>query len=281
MMPTDATGWVLHNGQLLPAAGFALPHSSRAALYGDGCFETMVWSAGHIRYVSDHLARLHQACAVLQLQLPSDLQSAEDLAACAARLTAANNLASARLRLQCWRSGAGLYLPETSQAEYILTAAPLHLNNAPIKVAGIAQQVHTVASPLAFCKGPQGWLYVLAAQERAARGLDELVLLDAQGHVAEAVAAAVFWLREGQLFTSALSTGCVAGVRRAHLLRVAQAQGLPCQEGLFGVAELLQAEAVFTANVAGIRAVQQVQGVRFKSEAHPLLQALRQWDAED
>ncbi len=65
------------------------------------------------------------------------------------------------------------------------------------------------------------------------RGLDEILLLDSAGHVAEAGAAAIFWLKNDCLYTPALSTGCVAGVRRAHLLRTAQAQGLATAEGLY------------------------------------------------
>ncbi|WP_400190836.1 aminotransferase class IV [Hymenobacter sp. B81] len=282
MSPANAAPeFLLHRGQLLPAAGFTLPHSSRAALYGDGFFETLVWSGGRVRYREYHLARLHRAAAVLRLQLPPELLSVESVTELAARLTAANQLDQARLRLQCWRRGAGLYLPETNAADYLLTAAPLRLSEAPVPTAGFARQVRTLAGPLAFCKGPQAWLYVLAAQERQARGLGELLLLDARGCVAEAVAAAVFWLKGNDLYTPALSTGCVAGVRRAHLLAVARAHGLACHEGAFEPAAVLAADAVFTANVAGIRAIEQLDGVVLGSSGHPGLAALRRWEAVD
>jgi branched-subunit amino acid aminotransferase/4-amino-4-deoxychorismate lyase len=76
--------------------------------------------------------------------------------------------------------------------------------------------------------------------------------------VAETGAAAIFWVKDNMLFTPALASGCVAGVRRAAVLRAAQAAGLACHEGLFLPADLLAADAVFTANVAAVRVVQQV-----------------------
>ncbi|MEJ7663494.1 MAG: aminotransferase class IV [Hymenobacter sp.] len=47
----------------------------------------------------------------------------------------------------------------------------------------------------------------------AAAGLAEIILYDAAGHVAEAGSAAIFWLKANVLYTPALGTGCVAGVR--------------------------------------------------------------------
>ena len=94
--------------------------------------------------------------------------------------------------------------------------------------------------------------------------------------MAEAGAAAVFWLKNKELFTPALASGCVAGVRRAALLRVARAQGLGCHEGLFQPAELLAADAVFVANVAGVRVVRQVGATPLPLPVPALLALLRQ-----
>jgi branched-subunit amino acid aminotransferase/4-amino-4-deoxychorismate lyase len=62
----------------------------------------------------------------------------------------------------------------------------------------------------------------------------------------------------------------VAGVRRAHLLRTAQLQGLPTAEGLYLPEELLNAEAVFTANVASLRSIWQIGLMTYAIEPHPL-----------
>jgi branched-subunit amino acid aminotransferase/4-amino-4-deoxychorismate lyase len=249
---------VLFNGELVAEAGFGLPLPNRGFTFGDGFFETLILVDGRLRLAADHWARMQAAAAALYLTLPAALASAEHLEAEMMRLARTNELPAARLRLQLWRAGGGLYTPETDAVEWLASAAPFVLNEAPVIKADFALETHAIYSPLSFCKGPQGWLYVRAARERQRRGLDEIILCDAAGHVAEAGAAAIFWLKDGVLFTPSLASGCVAGVRRAQVLRHARAAGMECREGLFLPAKLLAADAVFTANVAAVRAINQL-----------------------
>jgi branched-subunit amino acid aminotransferase/4-amino-4-deoxychorismate lyase len=254
---------LLLNNELLPTA--ALPLPNRGLAFGDGFFETLIFTAGCLRLAADHHARMRQAAAALYLTLPPALATPEALETTLARLAAANHLPAARLRLQLWRAGGGRYTPTTAAAEWLATAEAFVPDDAPISKADFALETHSIRSPLSFCKGPQAWLYVRAAHERQQRGLDEIILCDAAGHVAEAGAAAIFWVKDEVLFTPSLASGCVAGVRRAQVLRAARAAGVDCREGLFLREELLGADAVFTANVAAIRVVQQLGNQSFSS----------------
>ncbi|UOG72791.1 aminotransferase class IV [Hymenobacter tibetensis] len=272
---------LLYNGQLLPDEHFALTLPNRGLFFNDGFFETMVWVEGGIRYLSYHLARMQQAAGALGLQLPVELAAAQNLTTTLATLLAADSKhfgGSCRVRLQVWRSGGGLYTPTTDALEWLVTAQPFQAQDAPVATADFASTVHTHFSPVSFCKGPNSLTYVLAARERAHRSLEELILLNTAGHVAESVSAAVFWITDGCLYTPALTTGCVAGVRRAHLLSVASQHGMECRQGLFHPKELLEAELVFTANVAGIRVLRRLQE-RHWSAVSPLLAQLREWEA--
>nr|GFC11915.1 hypothetical protein [Tanacetum cinerariifolium] len=168
---------------------------------------------------ADHVARMQQAAAALYLTLPAPLATTEALTATLGQLAEANNLPAARLRVQLWRSGGGRYTPLTDAAEWLATAEPFAPDNTPVGRADFARDTHSSYSPLSFCKGPQAWRYVRAAHERQQRGLDEIILCNADGHVAEAGAAAIFWLKQDVLSTPALTSGCVAGVRRADILR--------------------------------------------------------------
>jgi branched-subunit amino acid aminotransferase/4-amino-4-deoxychorismate lyase len=256
---------LLFNGNFLDPTTFRLPLPNRGLAFGDGFFETLIYRDGHLRLAADHLARMQQAAAALYLTLPAALATTEALAATLARLATANNLPAARLRLQLWRSGGGRYTPPTNAAEWLATAEPFVPDDAPLQQVDFALDTQSIFSLLSFCKGPQAWLYVRAAHERQQRGLDEIILCDAAGHVAEAGAAAIFWVKNDALFTPALASGCVAGVRRAAVLRAARAAGLVCQEGLYRAEELLAADAVFTANVAAVRPVQRVGTQAFGS----------------
>jgi branched-subunit amino acid aminotransferase/4-amino-4-deoxychorismate lyase len=246
---------LLFNGELHEPTTFRLPLPNRGLAFGDGFFETLIFVAGHLRYAASHLARMQQAAAGLYLTLPAELATVEALEGTLAGLATANHLPAARLRLQLWRAGGGRYAPPTDAAEWLATAEPFGADESPLQRVDFARETHAMFSPLSFCKGPQAWLYVRAAHERQQRGLDEIILCDAAGHVAEAGAAAIFWVKGDVLFTPALASGCVAGVRRAEVLRGARAQGVACQEGLFKPDELLDADAAFTANVAAVREV--------------------------
>ena len=270
---------MLYNGRLLADSDVVLGLPNRGLQFNDGFFETLVWADGRVRYLPYHLRRMRAAAAALRLPLPPLLASEVALTQTLGGLAASQALPTARLRVQLWRGGGGLYAPPPdASTEFLATAAPFQPHDAPVGRADFAQGVRAVFSPVSFCKGPHALYYVLAAQERQQRGLDEILLLDGSGHVAESGAAAVWWVRAGQLYTPALATGCVAGVRRAHLLDVARARGIICHEGLFGPAELLAAEAIFLANVAGLREVRQVGATVFPAGPHPLLTALRGWD---
>jgi branched-chain amino acid aminotransferase len=264
---------LLFNNDLLPSA--ALPLPNRGLAFGDGFFETLIFNDDQLRLAADHADRMQQAATALYLSLPAPLATAEALAATLARLAEANDLPAARLRIQLWRGGGGRYTPPTAATEWLATAEPFVPDDSPIGIANFARETQSIYSPLSFCKGPQAWLYVRAAHERQQRGLDEIILCDAAGHVAEAGAAALFWLKNNTLYTPALTSGCVAGVRRAAVLRRALAFGLPCQEGLFLTPEILAAEAVFTANVAAVRAVRQLDNVAFTEPDPTFLARLR------
>ena len=248
---------VLYNGELRDAESFKLALPNRGLAFGDGFFETLVFTESRLRLAADHSQRMQQAAAALYLSLPEALATPEALESTLAGLAMANKLPAARLRLQLWRSGGGRYTPLSDATEWLATTETFEADYSPVAKADFALETRSIHSPLSFCKGPQAWLYVRAAHERQRRGLNEIILCDAAGHVAEAGAAAIFWMKDGVLFTPSLASGCVAGVRRAQVLRAARTGGLECREGLFQQADLLEAEVAFTANVAAIRPIHQ------------------------
>jgi len=154
---------LLFNGELLDSATFALPLPNRGLAFGDGFFETLIFTNGRLRLAADHAARMQQAAAALYLTLPAALATAEALGSTLARLAAANHLPAARLRLQLWRAGGGRYTPPTDAAEWLATAEAFVPDEAPLQHADFAHETHSLYSPLSFCKGPQAWLYVRAA----------------------------------------------------------------------------------------------------------------------
>jgi len=71
--------------------------------------------------------------------------------------------------------------------------------------------------------------YVLAGNYRKQLGVDEVILLDTHGHLAECVASNLFWLKDGMLYTPSLNTGCIGGIIRQQFFR----SGYPLTEVYF------------------------------------------------
>ncbi len=167
-----------------------------------------------------------------------------------------NSSKMGRLKLKVWRSGGGLYTPQTNEIEWLATAEPMQAIPEAGLIIGICQGVRTCYSSLSHFKGPHAPLYVLAGIEKQNMGLEDMLLLDAKGNVSELISSNIFWLKQGELFTPALETGCVNGILRRAILRWCQQQGIAVREVLAKPEELLQAEAVFAANVTGIRGIE-------------------------
>jgi branched-chain amino acid aminotransferase/4-amino-4-deoxychorismate lyase len=71
---------------------------------------------------------------------------------------------------------------------------------------------------------------VLARQEARGLGAEEALMLNTQGEVACAAAGNLVWVRDGVLFTPALSCGVLDGVMRARVLARAAERGLTIRE---------------------------------------------------
>lgn len=254
--------YLLHD-QLLPHPP-PLDATNRGFRYNDGFFETILFVDGQPRCWPQHWARIRRGADVLCLAFPADIETR--LPELLTELVHANHLTTgpARVRWQCWRTGAGLYAPQTNAATWLATAEPAAQHPDNVTTGGraaFAQTVRTAPSVLSFLKGPNAALYTLAALERQDRGLDDLILLSPDGYVAEAIAAAVLWVKDDTLYApDAARTGAVAGVRLANLLEKATAAGRRIQSGCFPPEELLQADAVATVNVAGVRWLAEVEG---------------------
>ncbi|WP_299760678.1 aminotransferase class IV [uncultured Pontibacter sp.] len=252
--------FILYNNQLIPEQYLCIPISDRAFQYNDGFFETAIVVNGVIRFWPEHLQRMREAATVLDLQLPDYFfQTAfkEQLLLLAQQENAINY---ARLKLKVWRSGEGLYTPQTNQVYWYATlqqAAPapqaaLHI--------GICQNVNTVCTPLSHFKGPNAQLYVLAGLEKKAHQHDDMLLLTQQGMIGELISSNIFWLKDNVLFTPGLTSGCVNGILRRNIIKWCTSQQIKVQEVLQNLDQLQHADAVFSANVTGIRGLASLNG---------------------
>lgn len=234
------------------------PIPNRAMNFGDGLFETMVFDGQKIRFFDFHLERLKMGMKVLKLDAENyDFLELENW------IISEFRGQKLRIRWNLFRSGSGKYTPETNSS--LQTVHIQKLIPAPRikRLASFSEQVALFPYPWSHCKTLNALPYIMAAQERVERNLDELILLDYKGKVAEASSSNIFWRKGKKVYTPSLECGGIAGVgRRAILTKIHRY----VTEGIFGPNDLLKADQVWVSNVTGISYLEKIDSLEFSTE---------------
>lgn len=108
---------------------------------------------------------------------------------------------------------------------------------------------------------------MIAKRRAIAAGADEVVLLDMDGHVAEAPTSNVFAVIGGQLVTPPLGR-ILDGITRDSVIAIAQAEGIAAQERPMSLGDLTGAdEAFLTASSFPIAPIGSINGVALRMGA--------------
>ena len=91
---------------------------------------------------------------------------------------------------------------------------------------------------------------ILAKIEANAAGVDDALMLDANGFVAETNATNVFLVKRGVLLTPHADS-CLPGITRAVVMKIARTNGIPLQERNITLAEVYSADELFTTGTMG------------------------------
>jgi 4-amino-4-deoxychorismate lyase len=228
---------------------------------GLAAFETIRVYGGRIFALDEHLDRLRASAE--RLGLPAVARA--DLERLAADALAASGLTEAGLRLY-WTAGR-----EGGGATAIATVTPVPADTEALRARGlrvvslelgIDREVRMRAPwLLAGVKSTSYAVHVAAVAEAVRRGADDALLLATDGTLLEGAMSNVWWLRGDVLRTPGLETGILAGVTRAHLLRLAPGAGFRVEEGAWPLDEVLDAdEVILSSSVREVVGVIDVDG---------------------
>lgn len=256
---------VFLNGRFVRETDAVVSAFDRGFLYGDGIFETLRVVRGLPFQWDAHLARLARGADLLGILAP---MTAGELRLAAARLVALNAMPDSVLRITLTR-GAGPrgYSPKGANAPTLvmtLHPAPRLAAQKPKRVRLITATIRVAADdPLARVKTCNKLPYILARAEAEAAGVEDALLLNTRGEIAEATASNIFWFERERLFTPSSRTGILPGITRGTVCGLAHELGLRSAvvDELPGV--LRKASGAFLTNsVSGIVEVSRLDGVR-------------------
>lgn len=222
-------------------------------LFGDGIFETLRAYEGRPFRLAEHLERLREAAAALDL--PVEARLAEWTRETLER----SGLREAHLRITLMRGGT-----------VILSALPLRLPTAELYERG-ARAIRLWTRDPEELPNPE-WKStsyqrsLLARRECTRRGAYEGLFTDAAGNVLEGASSNVFVVRRDELFTPA--QGCLQGITRAEVLRLAKEYGFKIHETKLSLEDLLAADEVFvTSSIAELMPIVELNANPFGSPA--------------
>jgi len=213
------------NQEFLPVSDFNIGTNNRAFRYGDGFFETMHANGTDVQFLSDHFNRIERAAKLLKINLPEFLTESFLKKQIAGLLTRMKLFQAVRVKLTVYRKGEGLYIPMTDLADVIIEATYLGKGsyelNAEGLTIGIYADMFKPKSVYSSIKAINSQPYILAGIFARDNGFDDVLLLNDEGNIVEATSSNVFVVKGNDILTPSLSYGCVDGIMRKQVIKLA------------------------------------------------------------
>jgi len=243
--------------QMYVAGRFASPAdatvSARDAglLLGAGLFETLRTYGGQPFRLDRHLARLRASGHVFRIPVKeSDPQVSEIIA----RLVQVNGVPDARVRITATRGPLTEELAdeEVPRATLLVTAGPMTPYPKEFYDRGasvVVSDIHANPTDPTVYHKTTGYLRNLLALRDAHRArAAEAILFNTRNHLAEGTVSNVFLVKSGRLLAPPVEEGLLPGITRATVLELAAQVGVPAEQKVLTVQDLLDADEVFLTN---------------------------------
>jgi branched-chain amino acid aminotransferase len=245
------------DGELGEADELRISPLDHGLLVGDGVFETLRVYGGVPFAWTRHLQRLARSAAGLGLELPDVARLREQADA----VLAANALTEARLRITITGGPAPLGSERASVPPTVVVAASALTPWPP------TADVVTVPWPRNERGATAGLKTISYAENVRAlafaheQGAGEAIFANTRGRLCEATGSNVFLVEDGTLVTPPEDAGCLLGVTRALVLRLAEQLAIDAMEADRPVDALAAADEAFLASTTReVQAIAHVDG---------------------
>jgi branched-chain amino acid aminotransferase len=259
--------YLLHNDEILDASTRSLAAGQVGLLTGWGVFSTIRIAEGVLFAFERHWDRMRRDAKRLRVPFPAER---EWMHGRLLRLVEANSANNASMRAVVLRNHGGLWEGPGIERDFDLIAFTSDMASWPAAVRlGIKPAARYSQSEFASTK-MLSWAQNLVYYEQAReRGLDEYVLLNERGDIAECTSANIVAVFGNTVCTPPLSSGCLPGVTRSLLLTEIKAPGLTAVERPLTPADLEKADQVLiTSSTRDLLVVESIEGLTIRNEGH-------------
>ncbi|MGA2868745.1 MAG: branched-chain-amino-acid transaminase [Verrucomicrobiota bacterium] len=234
-------------------------------LYGDGVFEGIRAYNGRVFKLKEHIDRLFYSAKAILLEIP--MTHAEMMKATVETIRV-NKLRDCYVRLVVTRGVGNLGLnPRSCKTPTVFIIAgkiqvypaELYARGMEIVTVPTVRNLHSAVNPA--IKSLNYLNNILAKIEANNAGVEEAIMLNAEGFVAECTADNLFIIKHGELLTPSLSAGALYGITRGTVMELATQLGVKVSEPNLTRYDLFNADECFlTGTGAEIMPVIKIDG---------------------
>lgn len=223
-------------------------------LYGDGVFEGIRAYNGRVFKLKEHIERLYYSAKAILLNIPMTM---EEMTKAVVQTCRENNIRDGYIRLVVTRGVGTLGLNpfKCSKPSVIIIADKIQLyppkvyeEGMSIITAATTRNLHNALNPA--IKSLNYLNNILAKIEAINANVEEAIMLNAEGFVAECTGDNIFIIKGKKLMTPPLSAGALRGITRAVVMELAEKEGLEVTEPNLTRYDLYNADECFLTGTA-------------------------------
>lgn len=271
--------WI--DGEIVPVDQAQVSVLDHGLLYGDGVFEGIRFYDGRAFLLEAHLKRLDDSARAIALTLPC---SVDHLSAIVQDVIDAYGEPSGYIRLVVTRGPGPLGInPATCpKPGMFVIASQLQMTDTIKRSQGIRTIIAATRRLPVDGLDPRikslNYLnHILARIEANRSGVEEALMLNQQGFVAEGTADNIFIVRNGELLTPSTSNGALEGITRNLVIHLAKQAHINVRESSLAPYDLYTADECFlTGTGAELIPVRDIDGRPLSYCPGPMYQQLSQ-----
>jgi len=254
------------NGKFYEKESAKISVFDNGLLYGDGVFEGIRSYNRLVFKLKEHIDRLFESAHTIMLEIPLTKQ---ELIKAVLSTLKANNLKDAYIRLVVTRGEGDLGLdPRKCEGHATVIIITDKIALYPDRFYKKGLQIITVPTirnlPEALNPQIKSLNYlnnILAKIEAVNAGVDEAIMLDSLGYVAECTGDNIFIVKRNHLYTPPQCMGTLRGITRDTVLEIARRSKIPVHEHVITRHEVyISDECFLTGTAAEIIPVVKVDG---------------------
>ncbi|MGH2453239.1 MAG: branched-chain-amino-acid transaminase [bacterium] len=253
------------NGVFVPKEEAVISVFDHGLLYGDGIFEGIRAYNGRVFRLDEHLDRLYDSARTIMLDIPL---TREEMRETILETLRRSTLRDGYIRPVVSRGVGDLGLDprRCARATVIVIVDSIQLYPKEAYLKGLRTITATTRKTRPDMLNPRvkslNYLNnIMARIEANQAGVDEAIMLTADGYVCECSADNIFIIHDGQIWTPPPYLGILTGITRGAVLDLARDLEIPAIERVFTLHDVYTAEESFlTGTGAEVGPVVEVDG---------------------